>query len=92
MTQEENINKENVKEQKSEQEYAVRPHHHYRKLDYSERNNLRERNYLNSAFILLALIGVILWYTLDDHTPANIILLIGVVLKIAEVCIRLFHK
>lgn len=92
MTQEENINKENVKELKPEQEYAVRPHHNYRKLEYSEHNNLRVRNYLNSAFILLALIGLILWYTLDDHTPATIILLIGVVFKIAEVCIRLFHK
>ena len=92
MTKEENTNKETTKEQMPEQEYAVRPQHHYRKLEYSEHSNLKVRNYLNSAFILLALIGLVMWYTLDDHTPATIILLIGVVLKIAEVCIRLFHK
>ncbi len=72
--------------------YAVRPHHHFRRMDYSDRQNIRVRNRLNIAFILLAVVGLVLWYTLDDRTPATIVLLVGVVLKIAEVCIRLFRK
>ena len=73
--------------------YAVRPHHHHRRLGYSDRNNLfKVRNILNIAFMLLAIVGIILWNFMDDHTIAIIVLLIGVVLKIAEVCIRLFHK
>ena len=73
--------------------YAVRPHHHHRRLEYSDRDNLfKVRNILNIVFMLLALIGIILWNFMDDHTIAIIVLLIGVVLKIAEVCIRLFHK
>ncbi len=75
-----------------ETEYAVRPHHRLRRLDYSDRKNIKLRNKLNIAFILLAIIGIVLWYTLDDRTPATIILLIGVALKICEVCIRLFRK
>ncbi len=73
--------------------YAVRPQHHHRRLGYSDRDNLfKVRNILNIAFMILAIIGVILWYSMNDHTIATIILLTGVVLKIAEVSIRLFHK
>ena len=73
--------------------YAARPHHHHRRLGYSDRDNLfKVRNILNIAFMLLAIVGIILWNFMDDHTIAIIVLLIGVVLKIAEVCIRLFHK
>ena len=73
--------------------YAVRPHHHHHRLGYSDRDNLfKVRNILNIAFMLLAIVGIILWHFMDDHTIAIIVLLIGVVLKIAEVCIRLFHK
>ena len=73
--------------------YAVRPHHHHRRLEYSDRDNLfKVRNILNVTFMLLALVGIVLWHFMDDHTIAIIVLLIGVVLKIAEVCIRLFHK
>lgn len=73
--------------------YAVRPQRHHRRLGYSDRDNLfKVRNILNIAFMILAIIGVILWYSMSDHTVAIIILLIGVVLKIAEVSIRLFHK
>ncbi len=72
--------------------YAVRPHHHFRRMDYSDRQNIKVRNRLNIAFILLAVVGLCLWYTMDNRTPATIVLLAGVVLKIAEVCIRLFRK
>lgn len=73
--------------------YAVRPQHHHRRLGYSDRGNLfKVRNILNIAFMILAVAGVILWHAMDDRTLAIVILLTGVVLKIAEVSIRLFHK
>ena len=50
-------------------------------------------SFLNIAFMVLAIIGVVIWTQLDDyHTLAAIVLILGVVLKIAEVCIRLFKK
>lgn len=75
--------------------YAVRPEHrHHRRLAYSDQNNmLQVRNWLNIGFMLLAIVGVILWTQLEEtRTPAIIVLLLGVALKIAEVCIRLFKK
>ncbi|HRM88759.1 MAG TPA: hypothetical protein PL178_12850 [Prevotella sp.] len=54
---------------------------------------LKVRNYLNIAFMLLAIVGVILWTQLEEsRNIAYIVLIVGVVLKIAEVCIRLFKK
>ena len=56
-------------------------------------NMLKVRNYLNIAFMLLAIVGVILWTQLEEsRNIAYIVLIVGVVLKIAEVCIRLFKK
>lgn len=87
---------ENSKLQEQPQtRYAVRPdHRHHRRLAYSDQNNMLQiRNYLNIAFMVLAIIGVVIWTQLDDyHTLAAIVLILGVVLKIAEVCIRLFKK
>ena len=46
-----------------------------------------------SVFMLLAIVGVILWTQLEEsRNIAYIVLIVGVVLKIAEVCIRLFKK
>ena len=75
--------------------YAVRPdHRHHRRLAFSDQDNmLQTRNYLNIGFMLLAIVGVILWTQLEEsRTPAIIVLIIAVALKIAEVCIRLFKK
>lgn len=73
--------------------YAVRPHHRQKRLTFSEHDSMfKIRNYLNIVFMLLAVIGLILYYSMNDHTIAIIVLLVGVVLKIAEVCIRLFHR
>lgn len=94
-TEQNNSNAVENKEQQEAQEkttYAVRPHHHYKRLDYSDPTNLKVRNKLNTAFILLVIVGITLWYTMDTHTPAYVVLLVGVVVKIAEVCIRLFRK
>lgn len=85
---------EDVKEQ-PHTSYAVRPdHRHHRRLAYSDQNNmLKVRNWLNIGFMLLAIIGVVVWTQLDDmRTLATAILILAVVLKIAEVCIRLFKK
>lgn len=74
--------------------YAVRPNRrHHRRLEYADKSNmLVARNWLNIGFMLFAIVGVILWTQMDDRTIANVLLVIGVVLKIAEVCIRLFKK
>lgn len=74
--------------------YAVRPEHRrHRRLEYADKSNmLAVRNWLNIGFMLFAVVGVILWTQMDDHTIANILLIIGVIMKIAEVCIRLFKK
>lgn len=74
--------------------YAVRPNRrHHRRLEYADKSNmLVARNWLNIGFMLFAIVGVILWTQMDDRTNANVLLIIGVVLKIAEVCIRLFKK
>lgn len=52
----------------------------------------RVRNILNIVFMLLAVIGIVLYMATDWRTAAYIVLLIGVVVKIVEVAIRLFHK
>ena len=79
-------------EQKQPTSYAVRPQHRrLRPLAYSDQNNmLKVRNYLNIAFMLLAIVGVT--QLEESRNIAYIVLIVGVVLKIAEVCIRLFKK
>lgn len=74
--------------------YAVRPtRRQHRRLEYADKSNmLVARNWLNIGFMLFAIVGVILWTQMDDRTIANVMLIIGVVLKIAEVCIRLFKN
>lgn len=83
-----------MQEEENKTEYAVRPDHRsHRRLAFSDHDNmLKVRNWLNIAFMLFALVGVILWTQMDDRTIAIVLLIIGVVLKIAEVCIRMFKK
>lgn len=85
---------EQAQAQEPQQSYAVRPQrHHHRRLEYSDRSNmLGVRNALNIAFMLFAIVGVVLFYQMEDRMVAYILLIIGVVLKIAEVCIRMFKK
>ena len=80
--------------QEEQQSYAVRPERQRRqRIGYSDADNLlRVRNWLNIAFMALALVGVILWYTLTSRTVPTVILIVAVVIKIAEVCIRMFRK
>lgn len=83
-----------IPRQEKQPSYAVRPHHRQRRLiSYTKHDSMfKVRNSLNIAFILLALIGIILYMATEWHTAAYVIMLVGVVLKIAEVSIRLFHK
>lgn len=77
-----------------QQSYAVRPHHRQRRLiDYNGRDKMfKVRNSLNIAFMVLALIGLLVYTQTDYTTLSYVIILIGVVLKIAEVTIRMFKK
>lgn len=77
-----------------QQSYAVRPHHRQRRLiDYNGRDKMfKVRNSLNIAFMVLALIGLLVYTQTDYTTLSYVIILIGVVLKIAEVIIRMFKK
>lgn len=77
-----------------QESYAVRPHHRQRRLiDYNGRDKMfKVRNSLNIAFMVLALIGLLVYTQTDYTTLSYVILLIGVVLKIAEVVIRMFKK
>ena len=77
-----------------QESYAVRPHHRQRRLiDYNGRDKMfKVRNSLNIVFMVLAVIGLLVYTQTDYTTLSYVILLIGVVLKIAEVVIRMFKK
>lgn len=93
MVSEENKPLTDAQESKPQKSYAVRPERERHRIAFSDRDNMfKVRNTLNIIFMLLAIIGVIMWSQMADHTAAIIVLLTGVTLKIAEVCIRLFHK
>lgn len=93
MEQNDNRNIEN-KDSQQQTSYAVRPEHRQRRLiDYNGRDKMfKVRNTLNIVFMLLAVIGLILWTQTDYTNLSIVILLIGVALKIIEVCLRLFKK
>lgn len=88
------VNTESNENNETKTSYAVRPQHRQRRLiDYDGRDKmLKVRNKLNIAFMLLAVIGLILWTQTEYQTASTIVLIVGVVLKIIEVCLRLFKK
>lgn len=92
--QQDTVNTESNENNETKTSYAVRPHHRQRRLiDYDGRDKmLKVRNKLNIAFMLLAVIGLILWTQTEYQTASTIVLIVGVVLKIIEVCLRLFKK
>lgn len=107
MSQEENLhnnvqnNEENINPQESRSEeagrtesYAVRPHHRQRRLiEYDGRDKMfKVRNTLNIIFMILAVIGLILWTQTDWQNTGISIVLVGVALKIVGVLLRLFKK
>lgn len=66
-------------------EYLQRRH---RDGQEQKNNHLRLRNVLNIIFMLLAIVGVVV-YCWSDHTRGAIILLVAVVFKIVESALRI---
>lgn len=94
-TQEEQTTQEQTtQEEQAPTSYAVRPDHRQRRLiDYNGRDKMfKVRNTLNIVFMILAVIGLLLWTQTDYSTLSIVIILVGVVLKIVEVCLRMFKK
>ena len=87
-----------IQEEDNKQEnptsYAVRPEHRQRRLiSYDGRDKMfKVRNTLSIVFMILAIVGLILWTQTDYQNLGIVILLVGVACKIAEVCLRLFKK
>lgn len=76
----------------NETQYAVRPHHKQKRLIDNTDDMLKYRNILNIFFMVLAIVGVIVYTQTDYKTTATIILIVAVVLKFIEVALRMFHK
>ena len=62
--------------------------HRHRGEQETKDNHLRLRNVLNIIFMLLAVIGVAIYYW-SDHTTGTFILLVAVVFKIVESALRI---
>ena len=85
MNQEEKTNR-------NETQYAVRPHHKQKRLIDNNDDMLKYRNILNIIFMVLAIVGVIVYTQTDYKITATIILIVAVVLKFIEVALRMFRK
>ena len=77
---------------KNKREYAVKPHHRLKRLGEGGPSMLKVRNILNLVFMALAVVGVVLYLQSEQHTIATIILIVAVVIKFAEVAIRMFRS
>ena len=82
---EENINN-------NEREYAVKPRHTQPKLNKGKDSMFKYRNIINIAFMVLAIVGVIIYTKSDFKITGAMILIIAVALKFVEVSLRMFHK
>lgn len=76
----------------NETQYAVRPHHKQKRLIDNNDDMLKYRNILNIIFMVLAIVGVIVYTQTDYKITATIILIVAVVLKFIEVALRMFRK
>ncbi len=76
----------------NETQYAVRPHHKQKRLIDNNDDMLKYRNILNIIFMVLAIVGVIVYTQTDYKTTSTIILIVAVVLKFIEVALRMFRK
>lgn len=78
--------------EKNKPEYAVKPHHRLKRLGEGGPSMLKVRNILNLVFMALAVVGVVLYLQSEQHIIATIILIAAVVIKFAEVAIRMFRS
>ena len=76
----------------NETQYAVRPHNKQKRLIDNNDDMLKYRNILNIIFMVLAIVGVIVYTQTDYKITATIILIVAVVLKFIEVALRMFRK
>ena len=76
----------------NETQYAVRPHHKQKRLIDNNDDMLKYRNILNIIFMVLAIVGVIVYTQTNYKTTSTIILIVAVVLKFIEVALRMFRK
>ena len=76
----------------NETQYAVRPHYKQKRLIDNNDDMLKYRNILNIIFMVLAIVGVIVYTQTDYKITATIILIVAVVLKFIEVALRMFRK
>lgn len=62
--------------------------HRHRGEQAPDNNRLRLRNVLNIIFMLLAIAGLVIYYSFD-HTVGTIVILVAVVFKIVESALRI---
>ncbi len=67
------------------------PRHHRREEQPKNDKLLKTRNLLNVAFMLLAVIGLIIYFAANE-TTGTVIILVGMAFKIVECCIRMIYK
>lgn len=84
------MNNQNMPDSNAGNNEARRPHRHLKRMSYSEAPYLRIRNWLNIAFMIIAIAGVIVFFT-AGNTPGYVIMLIAVVIKIIETILRFFR-
>lgn len=79
---------------KDEEGVVAKTHHRMKPIDDNKGGLFKVRNILNWVFIILAVIGIIIY--LFGSTKAKdiaiIIMLVGVVIKFIEASLRIFHK
>ena len=65
----------------------------YRRHRNEQKNDkmLKLRNVLNISFMALALVGIIVYFAANE-TIGTLIILVAMVIKMAECCIRMIHK
>ena len=83
------INQED-KKNTNETEYAVRPHHKQKRLIDNDNHMLKYRNILNIVFMLLAIIGVVIFKQTEYSTISTILVILSVVLKLSVISLRMF--
>lgn len=76
-----------------EEQFTPRPRHHHKRPQTD--NHLALRNVLNIAFMLLAVAAIVIWLALPMPKYQLLFVvcaMIAVLLKVVEVCIRIFSK
>ncbi|MGM9704946.1 MAG: hypothetical protein ACI3YB_03035 [Prevotella sp.] len=67
--------------------------HHHRNGNETKNEDrfFKIRNILNIIFMIVAVVGMLVYYTID-HTSGIVTILTSIVFKLAECCLRLFRR